>query len=36
VFEECWSVKGAIREQVKACVPDPHLEFVPKPRAQIV
>ncbi len=36
VFEECWSVKGTIREQVKACVPDPHLEFIPKPRNQIV
>lgn len=32
VFDECWSVKGAIREQVRACVPDPHLEFIPKPR----
>ena len=36
VFGECWSVKGAIREQVKECVPDPHLEFIPKPRNQIV
>jgi hypothetical protein len=36
VFDECWSVKGQVREEVKACVPDPHLEFVPKPRTQIV
>jgi hypothetical protein len=36
VSDECWSVKGQVREEVKACVPDPHLEFVPKPRAQIV
>ena len=35
-FEGCWSVKGAIREQVKACAPDPHLEFIPKPRNRIV
>jgi len=36
VFDECWSVKRQMREQVNACVPDPHLEFVPKPREQIV
>jgi hypothetical protein len=36
VFDECWSVNGAMREQVKACVPDAHLEFIPKPREQIV
>ncbi|MGZ3375569.1 MAG: hypothetical protein ACXU8S_03130 [Phenylobacterium sp.] len=32
VFEECWAVKGQHREQVKACVRDPKLEFMPKPR----
>jgi hypothetical protein len=36
VFDECWSVKGQVREQVKACVPDPYFEFVPKLRDQII
>jgi hypothetical protein len=34
VFDECWSVKGTVREQVDACVRNPHLEFIPKPRNQ--
>jgi hypothetical protein len=34
VFDECWSVKGQMREEVKACVPDARLEFVPKPRGR--
>ncbi|MBS0362279.1 MAG: hypothetical protein JSR98_12945 [Proteobacteria bacterium] len=32
VFEECWAVNGEHRERVKACVRDPKLEFIPKPR----
>jgi hypothetical protein len=32
VFEECWQVKNFDRWPVKACVRDPNLEFVPKPR----
>ncbi len=32
VFEECWTVKDTVRAPVKACIRDPRLEFMPKPR----
>lgn len=35
VFEECWTAARAIRNRVKTCVGDPHLEFVPQPRGPL-